>query len=150
MSVEEIYAPRIRMEEEETLDRPRISHVLLPPNMESEGEGEGDEPWRVAPPSELGRLLEERQQILRDDRLKVKEKLRLLESNRLALLLAHGGTVRKTENVVYGILGFGAVVLIILALLTTFAHLPAEVTLSFVGTVLGGTIATIAQKLGKI
>src|SRR5690242_14618279 len=115
MSVEEIYVPRIRMEEEETLDRRRISHVFLPHNLESESEreAESDEPWRPPAQYELSRLLEERQQILGDERLKVKEKLRLLESNRLALLLAHGGTVRKTENVVYGILAFGALVLLI-------------------------------------
>lgn len=61
-----------------------------------------------------------------------------------------GGSVRKTDSVVYGILIFGGVVLTVLAFLTSFAGLPSEVTLAFVGTVLGGTIATIAQKLGKI
>ena len=74
----------------------------------------------------------------------------LLDENRKTLVVATGGTVRKTDSVVYSILVFGGVVLIILALLTTYANLPSEVTLAFVGTVLGGVIATIAQKLGKI
>jgi hypothetical protein len=74
----------------------------------------------------------------------------LLDENRKALTVATGGKVTKTDSVVYGILWFGGVVLVILALLTVLADLPKEVTLSFVGTVLGGVIATIAQKLGKI
>lgn len=101
--------------------------------------------------AELVRLLaEERAKILDNDNYSAKEKLALLEDNRKAIVVANGGTVRRTENVVYGLLAFGSVGLIVLALLTTFAGLPHEVTLSFVGTVLGGTIATIAQKLGNL
>lgn len=95
-------------------------------------------------------LAEERRKIIDNDKLSSKEKLALLDDNRKAMVVANGGTVKRTENVVYGILVFGGVLLVILALLTTFAGLPHEVTLSFVGTVLGGTIATIAQKLGNL
>jgi hypothetical protein len=38
----------------------------------------------------------------------------------------------------------------VLALLTAFAGLSSNITLAFVGTALGGTIATIAQKLGQV
>jgi hypothetical protein len=97
-------------------------------------------------------LIQERRTIIGNDKLSNKEKLRLLEANRMTLAVASGTTVqlRKTENVVYAILLFGAVVLIVLALMNRFLNLATEVTLSFVGTVLGGTIATIAQKLGKL
>lgn len=95
-------------------------------------------------------LAEQRKTILDNDKYTAKEKLALLDDNRKAIAVASGRTVRRTENVVYGLLTFGAVGLIVLALLTTFAGLPHEVTLSFVGTVLGGTIATIAQKLGNL
>jgi hypothetical protein len=56
----------------------------------------------------------------------------------------------RTEEVVRWILIYSMGVAIILALLTAFAHLEKEVTISFVGTVIGGMIATVAQKLGKI
>ena len=95
-------------------------------------------------------LAEQRARILDNDKYSAKEKLALLDENRKAIVVASGRTVRRTENVVYGLLIFGAVGLIVLALLTTYADLPHEVTLSFVGTVLGGTIATIAQKLGNV
>jgi len=98
----------------------------------------------------LRSLSQERKAILDNDKLTAKQKQMLLDENRKTLVVATGGTIRKTDSVVYGILIFGGLVLIILSLLTTFAKLPSEVTLSFVGTVLGGTIATIAQKLGKI
>ena len=95
-------------------------------------------------------LAEERRKIIDNDKLSAKEKRQLLDENRKTLVIASGGTVRQTENVVYAILIFAATVLITLAILTTCAGLPSEITLSFVGTVLGGTIATIAQKLGKL
>lgn len=105
-------------------------------------------------PSEVGELLRslalERQKILDDPKLSARHKRILLDENRKALTVTTGGRVTKTDSVVYGILIFGGLVLVVLALLTTFANLPSEVTLSFVGTVLGGTIATIAQKLGKL
>ena len=98
----------------------------------------------------IDQLAKERQTILDDPNSKPREKLKLLESNTKSLAISTGGTVTGTENVVYGILIFGGVVLTILALLTAFAGLSSEVTVAFVGTVLGGTMATIAQKLGKI
>ena len=63
---------------------------------------------------------------------------------------ARGGKIGKTDEVVYGLLTFSGVVLIILALMTVFGGLPSDIVLSFVGTVLGGTIATISQKLGRL
>lgn len=98
----------------------------------------------------LRSLAAERQKMVENDKLSARQKQLLLEENRKALTIATDGRITKTDSVVYGILVFGGVVLVILALLTTFAALPAEVTLAFVGTVLGGTIATIAQKLGKL
>ena len=98
----------------------------------------------------LSSLMEERQAILQEDKLSPKDKISLLESNRKALVIARGGSIRKTENIVYSILIFSSVVIVTLSLLTAFAQLPAEVTLSFVGTVVGGTVTIIAQKLNKI
>jgi hypothetical protein len=95
-------------------------------------------------------LAQERLKIIDNDKLTARQKRMLLEENRKAITVATGGTVTKTDSVVYGILLFGGVLLITLALLTAFYGLPKEVLLSFVGTVLGGVIATIAQKLGKI
>lgn len=95
-------------------------------------------------------LATERQKIVADEKLSARDKRLLLEENRKALTVATGGSVTKTDSVVYGILIFGGVVLVVLALLTAFYGLAKEVTLAFVGTVLGGVIATIAQKLGKI
>jgi hypothetical protein len=98
----------------------------------------------------LRALAEERGTIINSEKLTAKEKQVLLDENRKTLVVASGGSVRKTDSVVYGILIFGGAVLVILSLLTCFAGLPSDVTLAFVGTVLGGTIATIAQKLGKL
>jgi len=99
----------------------------------------------------LQSLATERIKIVESDKLSARQKQILLDENRKALTVATGGRVTKTDSVVYGILWFGGVVLVILALLTAFVKdFPKEVTLSFVGTVLGGVIATIAQKLGKI
>ena len=49
-----------------------------------------------------------------------------------------------------GILAFSAILVITLAWLNVRAKLPTEITLTFLGTTLGGVIATIAQKLGRI
>lgn len=98
----------------------------------------------------LRSLGEERRLILSNEKLSARQKRQLLDENRKTLVVANGGTIKRTDSVVYGILVFGGTVLITLALLTTYAGLPSEVTLSFVGTVLGGVIATIAQKLGKL
>jgi hypothetical protein len=100
-------------------------------------------------------LLEERRTILASsEKLTVKQKLKLLEENRQFLAVANGGSPFKfgTEKVIYGILIFSALVIIVLACLNVFSPtpLPTEVTSTFVGTVVGGTIATIAQKLGRV
>lgn len=101
--------------------------------------------------AELARsLAQERIKIVENDKLTARQKRMLLEENRKAITVATGGTVTRTDSVVYGILVFGGVLLITLALLTAFYGLPKEVLLAFVGTVLGGVIATITQKLGKI
>jgi hypothetical protein len=149
----------IRMEEEEEEGwRPPTRHFGFGPHQESEP-SEEEQRGHVGLRSThfpealeefLRSLAQERKSILDNDKLTAKQKRVLLDENRKTLVVATGGKVTKTDSVVYGILVFGGIVLTILALLTTFAHLPSEVTLSFVGTVLGGTIATIAQKLGKI
>ena len=97
----------------------------------------------------LTQLAGEREKIIQGN-YSTSEKLKLLDDNRKAMVIAKGGRIAKSENVVYGILLFGGVLVIVLAILTVLAGLPPEVILSFVGTVLGGTIATIAQKLGKL
>lgn len=151
---EERGRPRIRMEEEE-------EEGQQPPQKRGIGFGTPLELVEERNQQKVGlfteayqdllrSLAEERRKIVDNDKLSAREKRQLLDENRKTLVVANGGTVRKTDSVVYGILIFGATVLIILALLTSFAGLDSRVTLSFVGTVLGGTIATIAQKLGKL
>jgi hypothetical protein len=143
-------------EEEEGWAPPAKPHMGFVPPRQAEPPDEEARPPGPAPllprvlEDFLRALAQERKAILENDKLTARNKQMLLDENRKTLVIATGGTVRKTDSVVYGILVFGGLVLIVLALLTTFAHLPSEVTLSFVGTVLGGTIATIAQKLGKI
>jgi hypothetical protein len=95
-------------------------------------------------------IFAERLRILDDERLSPRMKLRLLEANRRAMAQASGGRVFATESVVYALLAFGAIVIIVLACLTAFSNLPSEVTLSFTGTVVGGMIVTVAQKIGRL
>jgi len=100
-------------------------------------------------------LIEERLMILKSinlENLSAGEKLKLLEQNRLSLNTLRGGRMYKfgTEAVIYSILIFSGVLILALAVLTAKYDLPKEVTITFVGTVVGGTIATIAQKLGKV
>jgi hypothetical protein len=80
------------------------------------------------------------------------EKFKLMEDTREMMIQLYGGNPTKfaTEKVIYAILTFSGAVIIVLALLTSFAGLSSQVTTTFVGTVVGGTIATIAQKLGKV
>ncbi len=156
MSTEEYgIRPPFRMEEEEE-ESPAFDRVMRrigyrgQETYREEGEVEGNSRALSAFLDVLTSLVRERDVIITDEKLSAKDKRLLLDENRKAIVVAGGGKVTKTDSVVYGILFFGGTVLIVLALLTTYADLPAEVTLSFVGTVLGGTIATIAQKLGKI
>jgi hypothetical protein len=149
MAEEEVHIPMIRMEEEEDTDQ-----------WESRPIGFGGaytEPQKQGAAQEaiqdlIGKLIQERQTILADTTVTPKERLKLLESNHRSLLILRGGHFKtfKTEQVVYAILVFSGVALIALALLNVFAGLPSNITLVFVGTILGGTIATIAQKLGRI
>jgi hypothetical protein len=103
-------------------------------------------------PEFLMRLMKEREAILKDPKLSAKDKARLLATGQYALTIASGGKWRsfKSEQVVYAILTFSAVVLIILACLTAFFGLAKEVTIAFAGTVVGGTLTTVAQKLGRL
>jgi hypothetical protein len=149
---EEKGRPWIRMEEEEEAWPPQRHNIGFTTNVESEEERKQRKLARSSEAYQefLKSLADERRKILDDDKLSARQKYRLLDENRKMVVVANGGTVRKTENMVYSILVFGGTVLVILALLTVYKNLPHEVTLSFVGTVLGGTIATIAQKLGKL
>ena len=143
----------IRMEEESESGNPAIRRTIGFASHESEDGARTSETTvgQLRMVHELVVMLAtERQRIVSDEKLTARDKRLLLEENRRALTVATGGTVTKTDSVVYGILIFGAVVLVTLALLTAFYGLATEVTLAFVGTVLGGVIATIAQKLGKI
>ncbi len=148
------WVPSIRMEEEEEKSGGGVRR-RRPIGFGTYESEDGDQDRYVYDyPDAIEKLLkslaEERKVIVNDEKLSAKQKQALLDENRKTLVVATGGSIRKTDSVVYGILIFGGVVLVVLALLTTFADLPSEVTLAFVGTVLGGTIATIAQKLGKI
>ena len=99
----------------------------------------------------LDRLMEERHQIIHDEKLGTKDKVQLLETSRYPLAVASGrGIAFKTEQIVKWMLAYSMVVVVILATLTALGRLEKEVTVSFIGTVVGGLIATVAQKLGKV
>jgi hypothetical protein len=103
----------------------------------------------------IAELLQQRATIIRSmdvSKLSTDEKFKLMEDTREMMIQLYGGNPTKfaTEKVIYAILTFSGVVIIVLALLTSFAGLSSQVTTTFVGTVVGGTIATIAQKLGKV
>ena len=152
--LEEIGTPIIRMEEEEeegwAPSPPRRIGFASEVSEGNEQDTDSSVRHNRVLPAGLEDFLrsfaEERKAIHDNEKLTAKDKQRLLDENRKTLVVATGGTVRKTDSVVYGILIFGGIGMLTLALLTTFANLPSEVTLTFVGTVLGGTIATIAQK----
>jgi hypothetical protein len=142
----------IRMEEESEEGNPILRRAIgFHRDYASYQEHESTSGNSMTPAADLVRALaQERQKVVDNERLSAREKRSLLDENRKALTIATGGSVTKTDSVVYGILIFGGIVLVVLAMLTTFYDLPKEVTISFVGTVLGGVIATIAQKLGKL
>jgi hypothetical protein len=154
MEVQDTRRLLVRMEEEENADPvPLIQPQRRPVGFKSGERDEADSLTGSAPAtsaSHIASLITERTLILESKTFSSREKQRLLEANRKTITIVKGGRVTKTENVVYGILIFGAVLIVVLSLLNTFANLPTEITLSFVGTVLGGVIATIAQKLGRI
>ena len=102
-------------------------------------------------------ILDERQQIIRaitEGDISKEDATGLLQENQQVLSkIIEASKPRKrqtTENVARNILIFAAVVLAFLAVLNVWAYLPTDITLAFLGTTLGGTIATIAQKLGKL
>ena len=105
---------------------------------------------RSTPTELIVSLIKERATIIESTTFSTREKRQLLDANRKTITIVKGGRITNTENVVYGILIFGGVMIVTLSLLNIFAKLPTSITLSFVGTVLGGVIATIAQKLGRI
>lgn len=100
--------------------------------------------------SALQKLIDERAAIIGNSTLSSREQLKLLESNRKTIVMVRGGRIVGTENVVYALIGMSAVVTLVLACLTAFADLSEEVTLTFTGTVVGGLIATVAQKIGRL
>ena len=134
--------PQIRMEEEEgsssqTSDYRRAATVD-----------------RIAE-QHIDELLDQRARLIESmnvPELSTEDKFKLLEDTRLLMIQLRGGNPVRfaTEKVIYAILIFSALVIVVLALLTAFSGLPKEVAITFVGTVVGGTIATIAQKLGKV
>lgn len=147
--------PWIRMEEEQEAPgweplKPQVGFAQSPPPAGDQTKASKQLSSSDARQELIRSLAEQRSKIIEHDKLSARQKRLLLDENRKALVIASGGTVTTTDSVVYGILAFGGAVIIVLSLLTTYAGLPSEVTLSFVGTVMGGTIATIAQKLGKL
>jgi hypothetical protein len=95
-------------------------------------------------------IVEERARIIDSESLSSRDKKKLLESNRRALVNALGGNVFNTESVVYLLIIVSMATVIVLAALTAAGKLPKEVTLTFVGTTVGGLLATIAQKIGRL
>ena len=151
MEIEDTPLIAFRMEEEEEVEEEQrqmgfVSETRKPRNKRGSEKASTNEVLHEL----ITQLMAERQSILSQEKLSPRQKIALLETNRKALVIARGGSVRKTENVVYSILIFSSIVLVVLACLTAFANLPQEVTLAFVGTVVGGTISIIAQKLGKM
>ena len=98
----------------------------------------------------IGSLAKEREEILKNEKISSRQKIKLLESNRKAIIVLSGGKITKTDSVIYGILIFGGIVILTLALLNVFGGLSTEITMTFIGTTMGGVIATIAQKLGRL
>ena len=122
MSIEERSVPQIRSEGFESGSR-RVGFLddLLDDESEASPQSTGSEEISVPP---LRYLMAEREAILADARLSARQKARLLEVNRQTIVVTNGGTIKKTENVVYAILVFGGVMIGVLALLTVFAGLP--------------------------
>jgi hypothetical protein len=59
--------------------------------------------------------LEERKAILENSALKTREKLTLLENNRKTTIIVKGGSIRKTENIIYSVLIFCGALIMVLA-----------------------------------
>lgn len=94
-------------------------------------------------------LSNERLLILQNKKISTKEKIKLLNENKRVLILVCGGTIRKTNRIIYAILLMAGVLLVAFAILNTCESLSTEITLVFIGTVMGSVIAAISSKLGK-
>ncbi|MGV7217206.1 hypothetical protein [Bradyrhizobium sp. UFLA05-112] len=132
--------PQIRMEEEES-----PSSTSPPDYGRTEKIGEAGKQG-------IQELLRQRAVIIDSigiAELSFDEKFKLIEETRLLMTQLNPPRF-ATEKVIYSILIFSAVVILMLAPLTAMGKLPPEITVTFIGTAVGGTIATIAQKLGKI
>jgi hypothetical protein len=87
--------------------------------------------------------------ICRSD-LAVKDKKKLLRENQATMSIVRAQPVLHTKTIVWQLLGFSLIV-ILAGLITAFFNKDLhDVALSITGTVVGGTIASIAQKLGQI
>src|SRR6516164_9234841 len=133
MSEMDAWIPPLRMEEEEESEPRRIGFGSYQEQENDSSRHERIEPF-------LSMVLRERDRILSDSKLSTKDKLKLLEANHRTLLVMRGGRIKtfKTEFVVYGILAFSTVIILSLAVLNVKAKLPPEITLTFLGTTLGG------------
>jgi len=103
----------------------------------------------------LVEFTDERQRIIAligDQKIEKDVALKLLAGNQELIAMMRGLSPYKfgTEKVIYSLLVFSAVVILTLALLNATGKVSVEVTTTFMGTVVGGTLTTIAQKLGKI
>jgi hypothetical protein len=100
----------------------------------------------------LEKLIDERTKII-DSQLCFRQKRKLIHDNWNALAIVRGGRIIHSRSLVYGILFFSMVV-ILAGLVGTYLKPDnnnlRDVTLSITGSVVGATIATIAQKLGAI
>ena len=139
--------PSIRMEEEEASPETRRRAEF--------GQGVATASTIADTQEYFSQLMRERERILdamAAKELSTKEKFRLLEENRRYMIFLRGGSSYTfgTEKVIYVMLAFSALIIVILAWLTVSRNLNTEVTTTFVGTVMGGMIATIAQKLGRV
>ncbi len=140
--------PPIRLEEEEdqgaTGDRLRPGRAEVSARLSPEAAREG-----------VATLLEERQLIIRlltEKKIEKDDALKLVADNRELILFMQGGSPYKfaTEKVIYCLLAFSAAITLTLATLHALGKLDAAVMTTFVGTTVGGTLTTIAQKLGKV
>jgi hypothetical protein len=120
--------------------------------------GRADVASGVAPEatySLLLRLMDEREhftRLLTEKKIRKAEALRLLGDNRELILFMQGGSPYKfaTEKVIRWLLLFSTAITLILAGFHAAGKLDAAVMTTFVGTTVGGTLTTIAQKLGKV
>src|SRR5690349_17220575 len=96
-----------------------------------EGEGPGASGGGLGPDivgGVLRDLMRERAEILNNEKWSVEEKARLLGTQRDTLSAVTGKRIRifKSEQIVYAILAFSAIVLLCLAWLTAYANLSKE------------------------